>query len=436
MEPATTSPSRPRAALHTLGCRLNQAETGLLAERLREAGYEIVPFDAPADLGVINTCTVTREADAKSRKLVKQFIRKNPGAYVAVAGCYSQTGFQALAQIPGVDLIVGNQEKLNLLEYVRRGRNGTPLVVRDQIDRVDFTIETRGGGDLTTRPNLKIQDGCSFVCTFCVIPSARGRSRSRAFDDLLAEARALAGRGAREIVLTGVNLGTYTHEGRGIVEVVDALDAIPGVERVRISSIEPTTVPDGLLDRMADPDHALCPYLHLPAQSGSDRVLALMRRRYTRAEYLAFAEEAARRVPGLCIGTDLLAGMPGETDEDFAQTLSLLQDGPIDYAHVFPYSEREGTPAVAMPGKVDPKTRQARCAAVRRVAAQKRRLFHEAHLGQILGVLFEEEEKGVWQGYTSNYMRVALRSTENLANRLVLVRLAAVAGDVVLGERG
>lgn len=422
-----------KASLHTLGCRLNQSETTLIAERLKEAGFTLVPFGRTADLGIINTCTVTREADAKSRQAVRQFIRKNPEAYTAVIGCYSQLGYEQLAGIDGVDLIVGNQEKLNVLDYVAQGKNGAPLIIRDRILRDDFTIVTAGSAALSTRTNLKIQDGCNFMCSFCVIPFARGRSRSRVLEDLTEEARKLAAAGVKEIVLTGVNIGTYTHEGRTVADVVDALDAIDGVGRVRISSIEPTTIPEEILERMADPRHSLVPYLHIPAQSGSNRVLSLMKRRYTREEFVSYIERANECVPGICIGTDLLVGQPGESDADFDETLSLVMDTPIHYAHVFKYSEREGTAASRYQEKVDPRVMSARSAALRRAAAAKRHAYYQEYCGMRLDVLFEEEEAGRWYGYTPNYIRVAVASKKDLTNTIASVRLDAVCGDIVQG---
>ena len=327
-DPAAPREDRRRAAIHTLGCRLNQSESGILVDLLRREGYEIVPFGESADLGVVHTCTVTREADAKSRRLIRSFIRANPRAYVAVLGCYAQTGHQALAAIEGIDLICGNQEKMNLLEFVRQGKNPTPLIIRDHLQRADFTLEFAGDAPTERRANLKIQDGCNFMCSFCVIPFARGRSRSREMGNLLDEARALIARGAKELVLTGVNLGCYTCEGLTIVDVVNNLNGLPGLARIRISSIEPTTVPGELLDCMAEPAHALAHYLHLPLQSGSDAVLRRMKRRYTRREFVEFVETACRRVPDLCVGTDILVGMPGESDAEFEETCAVLRDAP------------------------------------------------------------------------------------------------------------
>jgi threonylcarbamoyladenosine tRNA methylthiotransferase MtaB len=423
-----------RASVHTLGCRLNQSESSLIVERLEAEGYEVVPFGQSADLGIINTCTVTGEADAKSRQLVRSFIRKNPEAYTAVIGCYSQMGYKALSEIEGVDLIVGNQEKLSVLDYVAAGKNDTPLIVRDRIERDDFTMEIVGNAPVTRRANLKIQDGCDFMCSFCIIPFARGRARSRAMDNLLDDARRLLERGAKELVLTGVNVGTYAYEGLTIVDVVDRLDALHGVERIRISSIEPTTIPEALFERMRDANHALVPYLHIPLQSGSNRVLGLMKRRYTREEFLSFVELADAAVPGLCIGTDVLVGTPGETDEDFMETFQLLADSPIAYAHVFRYSERKGTPASRYADKVEPQTMSRRSAAIRRLSDAKRRSFYELHHGQVVEVLFEHQENGFWAGYTGNYIRVAVRSSEQLVNELRDVQLTELRGDFALGS--
>ncbi len=422
-----------RACLHTLGCRLNQAETALIAEQLAAAGYSVVPMGEPADLGIINTCTVTREADAKSRKLIRAFIRNNPQAYTAVIGCYSQTGHKELAEIGGVDLIVGNQEKLHVLDYVAAGKNDTPLIVRDRIERDDFTIDISGGAPSTRRANLKIQDGCDFMCSFCIIPFARGRARSRAMDNLLGEARLLVARGARELVLTGVNIGTYAYQGATVVEVVERLNVLDGVERIRISSIEPTTIPEALFELMNDPAHALTPHLHIPLQAGSDAVLAAMKRRYTRQEFIDFVETAAARVPGLCVGTDILVGFPGESDEDFDETCRLVRETPIAYAHVFKYSERDGTASVRLGQKTPPGVMNVRSARLRRVASQKRQAFHARHVGHVAKVLFEETEDGLWYGYTGNYVRVCARSEDDLTNAIRRVRLDRCSGDVMTG---
>ncbi|MBX7257231.1 MAG: MiaB/RimO family radical SAM methylthiotransferase, partial [Candidatus Hydrogenedentes bacterium] len=365
---------------------------------------------------------------------VRSFIRKNPHAYTAVIGCYSQMGHQTLSEIEGVDLIVGNQEKLNVLDYVAAGKNEHALVVRDRIERDDFTIDTVGDGPLTRRANLKVQDGCNFMCSFCIIPFARGRARSRELDNLVVEAQQLVSRGAKEVILTGVNVGTYQYEGRTLVDVVQRLNAVDGLERIRISSIEPTTIAEELFEFMNDPGHALVPYLHIPLQSGSNRVLQLMKRKYSREEFIAFIEQAHAIVDDLCIGTDVLVGSPGETDADFDDTLDLLANSPLCYAHVFKYSERKGTPASRYEGKVDPATASLRSAKARRVSAQKRRAFHQARLGRVMEVLFESEEDGCWSGYTGNYIRVAVRSSSRLENEVRAVKLERICGDFVFGS--
>lgn len=433
-EPRTSKVARKRASVHTLGCRLNQSESTMLMEKLAEAGYDVVPFGERADLGIINTCTVTHEADAKSRKLVRSFIRKNPDAYTAVIGCYAQMGSKALSEIDGVDLIVGNQEKLNVLDYVTQGKNATPLVVRDRIVRDDFTIEPVGGTGFLRRANLKVQDGCDFMCSFCIIPFARGRARSRAMDNLLDEARVLVERGAKEIVLTGVNIGTYAYGDCTVLDIVDRLNAIEGLARIRISSIEPTTIPEALFERMNARDHALVPYLHIPLQSGSDAILEAMRRKYSRAEFLAFIEAADAAVADLCIGTDIMVGFPGETEREFEDTASLLAESPLVYAHVFKYSERDGTASLRMSGKVDPRVQNARSARLRLISARKQREFHERYFGREVDVLFEQAENGYWTGYTGNYIRAAVCSDQALENQLRRVQLTGHLGDMALGE--
>ncbi len=425
--------AQKRASLHTLGCRLNQSETALIEEQLRARGYDIVPFGQPADLGIVNTCTVTREADAKSRQLVRSFARKNPSAFVAVIGCYAQMGADALRDIDGVDLIIGNQEKLNVAEYIANEKRDTPLVIRDRIDRDDFEIDFAGEMPLDRRANLKIQDGCDFMCSFCIIPFARGRARSRSMHNLLDEARSLIDRGAQELVLTGVNIGTYDYEGADVVDVVDALNELPGLARIRISSIEPTTIPETLFDRMNDADHALVPYLHVPLQSGADRILTNMKRKYTAGDYLAFLDRAERSVPNIGLGTDIMVGFPGETDEEFDATLRVFQESPLHYAHVFKYSEREGTASVRFNHTISPEIATRRSAVLRRESALKRAEFYERNAGNRVDVLFEHEENGYWTGYTGNFIRVAVASDTPLKNELHTVSLQGTMGDLATG---
>ncbi len=420
-----------RAVVHTLGCRLNQAESHMIKDRLVSAGYRIVPFGEKADLGIINTCTVTREADGKCRKAIRQFVAKNPNAYTAVIGCYSQMGAAVIAGIPGVDLIIGNQDKFSVLEYIHHGKNERPVIIRDKIDPADFSLKFVGDLPYDKRANLKVQDGCDFMCSFCIIPFARGRARSRDWNNTLDEARAAARRGIRELVLTGVNIGTYSSQGRNIVDLVDALNEIEDLPRIRISSIEPTTVPEDLLDRMASPDHSLLPYLHLPLQSGSDKVLGLMRRKYLIDHYSEFVHHAIGKVPDLCLGTDIMVGFTGETEEDFEQTCQLFLDLPFVYTHVFPFSKREGTVVMKRTdGWVPVEERSRRCAYLRRLSDKKRYDFMETYVGQTAKVLLEDPCDGGFPGYTENYIRVRVPDPgRDIRNQLVTVKLGDIRAD-------
>ena len=428
------SEKRRRASVHTLGCRLNQSESQLIKDSLVGAGYDLVPFGESADLGIINTCTVTSEADSKCRQAIRKFIRRNPHAFTAVVGCYSQMAAMVIAEIQGVDLIVGNQEKLNVHNYVGSGKTRHPVILVDRMKREDFSISGNGVGSFEKRANLKIQDGCDFMCGFCIIPHARGRARSRRLENLMEEVRSLAQRGVRELILTGVNLGTYDQDGRNIVSVVDALDERPEIRRIRISSIEPTTIPFDLLERMADPAHALLPYLHIPLQSGSDRVLKRMRRRYSVAEFVSFIRHADSLVKDLCIGTDLLVGSPGEEEDDFLRTCRVFSENPFAYCHVFPYSRRDKTLAAKQEGHVPDKVKAKRSAICRRLGAARKYDYKERYLGQVREVLFEDQRDGYFPGYTENYIRVVSRSQTHLTNRLVRVRLDRIRGDFVEGS--
>ena len=300
-----------RASVRTMGCRLNQSEGIALEGKLRQAGYEVVPFGEPAELGVINTCTVTNEADSKSRNAIRRFCQKNPSATTVVVGCYSQISANEVAMVEGVDYVIGNHDKMNFLDYLSEDKPETPVVVRERIDREDFSIGVVGEAQFEQRANLKIQDGCDFMCTFCIIPFARGRARSRDWQDLLMDAKQMIEKGVRELVLTGVNLGTYQSGGRDFLGMINGLSELKGLDRLRISSIEPTTIPEELFPLMADRSHPLMPYLHVPMQAGSDQTLERMKRRYNLAEMDAFFNRATSAVPDLCVGTDLMVGFPG-----------------------------------------------------------------------------------------------------------------------------
>lgn len=424
-----------RAAIYTLGCRLNQAESALIAGSVRHAGYNLVPFHEDADLAIINTCTVTGEADAKSRKAIRGFIRRNPEAFVAVIGCYSQVAAKKLAQIPGVDLIIGNKEKLRVMDYVGHGKNASAVVVCGPPGNGVFRIAPGTDNErLTRRMNLKIQEGCDVLCSYCIVPRARGGPGSRDFDDAVNEARALASRGAKELVLTGVNVGAYRYQERGLLELVDALNGIEGLERIRVSSIELKTIDPGLASRMNDSAHKLAPFFHIPLQSGSDDILARMRRNYRIGEFESFVKTACEEVADLCIGTDIMVGFPGETEKDFAETCRVLAENPIAYAHVFKYSDRQDTAASKMPGKLDPATLQDRSEEARRISGEKWKAFCENYLGRTVRVLFEEQESGMWTGYTGNYIRVVVCSERNLQNESADVTLERISGELMTGK--
>lgn len=423
-----------RASLLTHGCRLNQTETNLIREQLESRGFQVVPFGEEAELGIINTCTVTREAEAKCRQSIRGFIRRNPTAFTAVIGCYSQMGANEIAGIDGVDLIVGNQDKMAVLDYAEQGKFERPLILRDRIQGDEFTMSFAGELPSTQRANLKVQDGCDFMCAFCIIPFARGRARPRALDNLLEEAQQLAESGVKELVITGVNIGTYSIEKAGraitILEVVDALNAIPGIERIRISSIEPTTIPSELIDRMAAPGHAVLPYLHIPLQSGTDAILEIMRRRYCVSEFLDFITDAAARVPNLCIGTDIMVGHSGETDALFEETYRVFLESPLHYCHVFPYSERPGTLATKRADHVPMEERRRRSARLRRLSEMKRHDFYSSFLGKQRPVLWEHSpEYNVWTGLTDNYIRVMTRSERNLLNTITQAEITNIQAD-------
>ena len=427
----------PQASLYTIGCRLNQAETALLADQLRGRGYELVQFGEPCDLVILNTCSVTENAEADCRHLIRRIRRASPGAFVAVTGCYAQTGPEALQKMEGVDLIVGTQQKMSLPRYLSSlERPPAPELLHTRtIGRDDFTIEGVGAYD-ETRANLKVQDGCNFMCSFCIIPFARGHERSRRLDDVLREAEGLVARGHRELVITGVNVGRYAHEGHSLVHMVRALERIPGLERIRISSIEPTTVSEELLELMAGPSK-LCRYLHVPLQSGDDAILKAMNRRYTASEYCVFIEKAIRAVPGLGLGTDLMVGFPGESEAAFANTRAVAADLPFAYFHVFSFSPRRGTAAfklaVRIPSRVIKQRSDELCALSR---AKRLRYYHE-HLGHTVSVLFEtRNHRGLWTGLTDNYVRVGVPDTPDigdLSNTIRPVQLDGTMDGLALG---
>lgn len=428
----------PRASLHTLGCRLNQAETSILGEGLRRKGFELVEFGQPTDLLVLNTCAVTEDAERTSRYLIRKTLKHSPHAFIAVTGCYAQTGMDDLKQQTGIDLIVGNQFKLDLPTYLPlahelRKRSSAEVHHTRTMSRGDFDLPQFGESD-STRALLKVQDGCGAMCSFCIIPFARGHERSRTFEDIQREVEVLAARGYREIVLTGVNIGQYSHQGRNFCSLLRWLDQAADLERIRISSIEPTTVDEELLDLLAS-SRKFCPYLHIPLQSGDDQILQAMNRRHTIKSYIRLIERAFVTIPGLGIGTDLLVGFPGETETAFQNTLTVAADLPFSYLHVFPYSPRPGTAAMRLKQRTSSTAVKKRVDLLLALDRSKRLEFHKQQIGKTLPVLFEARTRGCTRfGTTPNFTRVAVTESEDLRNRILPVTITAATDRFAFGH--
>jgi threonylcarbamoyladenosine tRNA methylthiotransferase MtaB len=427
-----------RASLHTLGCRLNQAETAVLAARLQRNGYHVVEFGEPTDLLVVNTCSVTDEAERTCRYVIRKTLRHSPDAFVAVTGCYAQTGVHELRTIPGIDLIVGNQFKWDLPSFLPAPhalkKQPDPEVLHTRtLDREDFSLPEYGEPD-STRALLKIQDGCNVMCSFCLIPFARGHERSRLLDDVIQEARILAAGGYRELVLTGVNVGQYRQGDLDLVGLIAELEEVEGLDRIRISSIEPTTITDALLDQMAS-SSKLCPYLHIPLQSGDDRTLSAMNRPYSVDEYVHLIQRAGSKIPQLGLGTDLMVGFPGETDDAFEQTLHLARELPFSYFHVFIYSPRPSTAAMKLPDQVPITVARQRAKVLADLSRLKRLAFAERYIGSTVPVLFESGvQDGFRLGVTGNFLKVGVSSTIDLTNDLTEVRIIGASDRWAVGQ--
>ncbi len=427
-----------RASLHTLGCRLNQAETSILGEGLRRKGFDLVEFGQPTDVLVLNTCSVTEDAERTSRYLIRKTLKHSPHAFIAVTGCYAQTGMEQLKQQTGIDLIVGHQFKLDLPAYLPPVHK---LVKRSVPDVRHTKTMARGDFDLphfaepdSTRALLKIQDGCSVMCSFCIIPFARGHERSRTFDDILREADSLVAKGYQEIVLTGVNIGQYAHGNKDFVALLHRLDQIDGLERIRISSIEPTTVTEAVLDLLVS-SKKLCPYLHIPLQSGDDQILEAMNRRHTIKTYRKLIELALTKIPGLGLGTDLMVGFPGETEAAFRNTIAVASDLPFSYLHIFPYSPRPGTAALRLKQRMSPASVRKRTKLLLDLDRTKRLSFHNKYIGQTVSVLFESGTRESYRfGMTPNFAKVAVRDSGILENQIKPVMITAATARCVFGD--
>jgi len=425
----------PRAAVFTLGCRLNQADTALLCDDLQRHGYRIVPWGGTAELLVVNSCTVTAEAAAKTRKAVHSARRRNPEAYVVVVGCDAELDPDAWLADGSADLVVGTLGKTRLshllpTDLARPGRAARYESRLPAAGRLGPFAETGAGFHPSrTRANLKIQEGCDFACSYCIVPRVRGPARSRQWADTLREATELHRRGHQEIVLTGVNIATYKDEGRDLADLVEALLACGPGFRLRLSSAEPGPVLAKLIPLMAR-EPRVCRFLHLPLQHGDDRLLAAMNRRYRVADFEALASLASSSVPGLCLGSDVIVGFPGETAEAFEACCEAVRRLPINHLHVFTFSARQGTPAAALPGAVPGDVASARAARLARIGVEKAADFARSQIGQTLGVITERRSPaGTWEGWSDNYLRVEVPDAAGMQpNRLLRVRIDRALG--------
>ena len=425
-----------RVAFHTLGCKLNFSETSTLARNFEGEGFERVEFDQEADIYVINTCSVTENADKRFRSFVRKALAVNPEAFVVAVGCYAQLKPNELVAVDGVDLVLGAAEKFKITDYLNDlTKNPIGEVHSCDIEEADFYVSSYAIGD-RTRAFLKVQDGCDYKCTFCTIPLARGISRSDTLENIVAQAGEIASHGLKEIVLTGVNIGDY---GKGefgnkkhehtFLELIRALDELEGIHRLRISSIEPNLLSDDIIDFVAQ-SRSFVPHFHIPLQSGSNTLLKLMRRRYMRELYTERVARIRYKMPNACIGVDVIVGFPGETDELFLETYEYLNELDISYLHVFTYSERDNTPAASMSGTVPKAVRAKRSKMLRVLSAKKRRAFYESQLNSNRTVLFEGENKeGYIHGFTENYVKVKAPWDPSLVNTFQTIHLDHIDVD-------
>ncbi|WP_072763708.1 tRNA (N(6)-L-threonylcarbamoyladenosine(37)-C(2))-methylthiotransferase MtaB [Arenibacter nanhaiticus] len=427
---------KKKVAFYTLGCKLNFSETSTIARDFVEEGFERVEFSENADMYVINTCSVTENADKRFKSIVKQAQKINPNAFVAAIGCYAQLKPEELAAVDGVDLVLGATEKFKITDYINDlTKNDYGEVHSCEIQEADFYVGSYAIGD-RTRAFLKVQDGCDYKCTYCTIPLARGISRSDTLQNVLNNAAEISQKGIKEIVLTGVNIGDY---GKGefgnkkhehtFLDLVKALDKVDGIHRLRISSIEPNLLKNETIDFVAQ-SNSFVPHFHIPLQSGSDIVLKAMRRRYLTELYIDRVKKIKEVMPHACIGVDVIVGFPGETDELFLETYHFLNELDISYLHVFTYSERDNTVAADMEGVVPQKVRNKRSKMLRGLSVKKRRAFYESQLGSRRTVLYEGENKeGYIHGFTENYVKVKAPWDPGLVNTLQEIELTEIAED-------
>ncbi len=413
-------------ALHTLGCKLNFSETTALGRMLENDGFAKKDFDEIADVYVINTCSVTENADKECRQIVRKIQRKAPEALVVITGCYAQLKPDEIAAIPGVDLVLGAAEKFNIAQHLKEiSKNDATKICSCDVEDVNIFVPSHSINE-RTRIFLKVQDGCDYNCSFCTIPMARGKSRSDEINNVIENVKAITAVGAKEIVLTGINLGDFgkgytggKKHGENFFDLIKELDALPGIERYRISSIEPNLLSNEIIEFVSNSKHFM-PHFHIPLQSGSNNTLAAMRRRYKKELYAEKIGLIKLLMPHCCIGVDVIVGFPGETDEDFLETVNFLKELDISYLHVFTYSERDNTHALTISPVVPMRIRNERNKILRNLSYEKMQAFTQQHIGQTRKVLFEHVNKnGMMEGYADNYIMVASPFKKEWENQIV-----------------
>ena len=421
-----------KVAFYTLGCKLNFSETSTLARLFEEGGYAKVDFEENPDVFIINTCSVTENADKKCKQLVKRAQKINSEALIAIVGCYAQLKPEEIGKIPGVDIVLGANEKFNVLDHIDKleKKPGKSIIKYDSIKKTTEFVPSFSYGD-RTRSFLKVQDGCDYFCTFCTIPLARGKSRNATIEQTVVEAEKIAQTDVKEIVLTGVNIGDFGQGGtETFYDLVKALDEVAGIERFRISSIEPNLLSNEIINFCLNLSQRFVPHFHIPLQSGSNAMLKAMRRKYERELYAERVETIKKNNPNCCIGVDVIVGFPGETNEEFLETVEFIKDLDISYLHVFTYSERANTTAIKMGDSVPIEVRRERSKILHGLSDRKKRHFYEQNKGQIRTALIESEQDEGWMyGFTDNYVKVRIPFDLSLANKLAEVKLTKVNSD-------
>jgi len=424
-----------KVAFYTLGCKLNFSETSTISRLFEDAGFAKVDFDEHPDVYVINTCSVTENADKKCKQLVKRAKKINPDSFVVIVGCYAQLKPTEIAQITGVNMVLGANEKFNILEHLAKiDQDTTETVVSfDHIKETKEFIPSYSFGD-RTRSFLKVQDGCDYFCTFCTIPLARGKSRNASIAETIIEAEKIAATKIKEVVLTGVNIGDFGQgEGENFFQLIRSLDEVQGIDRFRISSIEPNLLSNEIIDFCLSNSKRFVPHFHIPLQSGSDRILRIMRRKYERALYAERVQQIKSLRDDACIGVDVIVGFPGETDDDFMETIEFLKDLNISYLHVFTYSERANTGAPKLGEAVPMEVRRERSKQLHLLSDRKKRQFYLENIGSQRTVLFEQEEdEGVMYGFTENYVKVKHAYRADLVNTFQSINLVDLDRDGIM----